>query len=346
MKIVNPLYDLAFKYLMQEKKYAKLFISLIIEKEIEDLELTQQETIIKDDKRNLKLFRLDFKAVVKDENGKKSTVLIELQKSKTYTDILRFRSYLGSVYYKHEKKYENDIEHKYSLPIIAIYILGYKLPEIPYLAIEVNNKIIDKSSKKQIEIQSDFIEQLNHKSHIIQVRRLPEKLQTKLERFLTFFNQAWISEEDYVLDLQNIPQEYEDIAKYLQQPLADEDFVNNLKAEEEWEYNFTTVERNLYLARKQKEEAEKREEEERRQKEEERRQKEEAEKREEEERRQKEEERRQKEEERRQKEEERRQKEEAKRKIIELAKMLKEMNVSIEKIIEKTGLLREEIENL
>jgi len=59
-----------------------------------------------------------------------------------------------------------------------------------------------------------------------------------------------------------------------------------------------------------------------------------------------EEERRQKEEERRQKEEAKKREEEAKRKIIELAKMLKEMNVAIEKIIEKTGLSKEEIEKL
>jgi hypothetical protein len=233
MKIVNPLYDVAFKYLMEEKKYAKLFISLIIEKDIEELELTQQETILTDEKRKLKLFRLDFKAVVKEADGKKSKVLIELQKSKNYTDILRFRTYLGSNYYKHEKQQLGEIEVKYSLPIIAIYILGYNLPEIPYLAIEVNNKIVDKRTKEELKIESEFIEQLNHRSHIIQVRRLPDNLQTKLEKFLTFFNQAWISEQDYVLDLHNIPQEYEEIAKYLQQPLADEGFVNQLRAEEE-----------------------------------------------------------------------------------------------------------------
>ena len=132
--------------------------------------------------------------------------------------------------------------------------MGYELYEIPYLAIEVNNKIVDKHTKEEIKLESEFIEQLNHKSHIIQVRRLPENLKTKLERFLVFFNQAWISQEDYILDLQNIPEEYAEIAKYLQQPLADEEFVNNLKAEEEWEYNFTTIERKLYLAEQQKEE--------------------------------------------------------------------------------------------
>ena len=45
-------------------------------------------------------------------------------------------------------------------------------------------------------------------------------------------------------------------------------------------------------------------------------------------------------------EQERKEKEEAQQKIIELAKMLKGMNVSIEEIMKKTGLSREEIEKL
>jgi len=44
--------------------------------------------------------------------------------------------------------------------------------------------------------------------------------------------------------------------------------------------------------------------------------------------------------------EERRLKEEALQKIIDLAKMLKSMNVPIEQIMEKTGLGREEVDSL
>ncbi len=33
MKIINPIDDKAFKYLMQEQKYAKLLISLILDEE-------------------------------------------------------------------------------------------------------------------------------------------------------------------------------------------------------------------------------------------------------------------------------------------------------------------------
>jgi len=189
MKIVNPLYDKVFKYLLQEKKYAILLISLILGEEIEDLDVNQQETVVIDEKRKFTLFRLDFKAIIKKPDGTRQKVLIELQKSKTYTDILRFRSYLGSNYIKPEVEKQNNTEIKQSYPIITIYILGYELEGLPYLAVSVFPKIIDSINKQEITVNNDFINQLNHKSHIIQVRHLPEKRQTRLEKFLTFFNQ-------------------------------------------------------------------------------------------------------------------------------------------------------------
>ena len=62
MKIANPLYDRAFKILMENEKIAKLIISTIIEKEILNIELQPQETVIVDKKRNFPILRYDFKA--------------------------------------------------------------------------------------------------------------------------------------------------------------------------------------------------------------------------------------------------------------------------------------------
>ena len=102
MKIINPLYDKAFKYLMENNRWATKVISVILDEEIEELKLNQQETVFPDNKHQLTLFRLDFKATIKKNDGTKHTVLIELQKSKYITDILRFRNYLGSNYMKAE----------------------------------------------------------------------------------------------------------------------------------------------------------------------------------------------------------------------------------------------------
>jgi hypothetical protein len=323
MKIINPLYDKAFKYLMEKDRLAKKVLSVILDEEIEDLQLSQQETIVPDEKRQLTLFRLDFKATVKKADGTKQTVLIELQKSKYITDIQRFRSYLGSNYIKSELETDTyGIERKVSYPIISIYILGYKLEDIPYMAVTVNHRIINSVNKEPLELNSDFINQLNHRSHILQVRRLPENRKSKLEQFLTLFNQAWITDQRYILDLQDVPHEFEEIARYLQSPVMDEKFRLQLEAEEEIDLIFDQQE-NKYLAKIQEaeakaEQAEAKAEQAEAKAEEERRQKEEAKARE----------------------------EEAKAKVYESARQMLAYGMPMEIIASATGLSVETIKKL
>lgn len=272
MKIVNPLYDTAFKYLMENNKLAKKVLSVILDTEIIELSVGQQETAVRDDKRRLALFRLDFKAVIKDVSGERKKVLIELQKSKYPTDIQRFRAYLGTNYLKneddgnHDKAAEETVKYKSSLPIVTIYILGYNLEDLPYLAVTVNNDIINSVNKKKINTKCFFVEQLTHKAHIIQIRRLPEKRRTRLENFLTLFNQAWCTDYDFIIDLQDINEEFKDIARYLQVPVMDEDFHRRLMAEEEIDFIFDEQEakylRKIEEIERQKEEIERQKEEE------------------------------------------------------------------------------------
>ena len=246
MKIINPLYDKAFKYLMENNKLAKKVLSVILDVEVTEVALSQQETIVPDQIRGLVMFRLDFKAVIREADGSKKTVLIELQKSKFPTDIRRFRNYLGANYL--EKKKDNEekpdvteekpLEYQSIYPIIAIYILGYNLDDLPYLAVTVNRDVINSVSKEKLNVTSFFIEHLTHQAHIIQVLRLPPKQQTRLEKFLVLFNQAWCTDQGFILDLQNIPEEFEDIARYLQGPLMDDDFRRHLEAEEQLDYIF------------------------------------------------------------------------------------------------------------
>jgi FtsZ-interacting cell division protein YlmF len=148
------------------------------------------------------------------------------------------------------------------------------------------------------------------------------------------------------LDLQEIPDEFIEIAKYLQAPLADEDFRRQLEAEEEIDYNFDLLEAKYIAAKQSEEEALQREEKERKQKEE-------ALQREEEERKQKEEERKQKEEERKQKEEERKQKEEAimrekvaQNNLLAVAKELLKSGMTIKKVHIITKIPIEELNKL
>lgn len=274
MKIINPLYDKAFKYLMENDKLARKVLSVILDVEVEEVALGQQETVFPDEKRKLTLFRLDFTATIREADGSRKTVLIELQKSKFPTDIQRFRNYLASGNSSKKKTEslvgEPEPEYGSPHPIITIYILGYNLDDLPYLAVTVNRDIVNSVNKEKINVKSFFIEHLTHRSHIIQVRRLPEKRYTRLEKFLTLFNQAWCTEEGYIIDLVETPEEFSDIARYLQGPVMDEEFRRNLEVEEEIDFIFEEQELKFL---KKIAEAENREEEERRLKEDERRQK-------------------------------------------------------------------------
>ena len=226
---------------MENNKLAKKVLSVILDVEVMEVALSQQETIVPDKIKGLIMFRLDFKAVMREADGSKRTVLIELQKSKFLTDIQRFRNYLGANYLEkkkdHEKKpdvaEEKPSEYQSIYPIIAIYILGYKLDDLPYLAVTVNRDVINSVNKEKLNVTSFFIEHLTHQAHIIQVLRLPPKQKTRLEKFLVLFNQAWCTDEGFILDLQNVPEEFEDLARYLQGPLMDDDFRRHLEAEEQ-----------------------------------------------------------------------------------------------------------------
>ena len=251
MHIVNPIYDTAFKYLMDNNHLAKKVLSVILDTEVLEVSLGQQEVMWPDGNRGLAMFRLDFKALIKDANGSQQTVLIELQKSKYDTDIRRFRNYLAGNYMTDRKAGKStitvaddpDIGYRPMYPIIAVYILGYTLDDLPYFAVTVNRDVIDSVSRKKLNVKSFFIEHLTHRSHIIQLPRLPETRRSRLERFLALFNQRWATSDGYVLELQELDAEFTDIARYLQGPLLNDHFRQQLLVEEELDIIFENQER-------------------------------------------------------------------------------------------------------
>ncbi len=269
MKIANPLYDHAFKYLMSNDLLARKVLSVILHKEVLELELAQQEIVVEDQERQFTIYRLDFKALIEEESGRREMVLIELQKSKLPTNMLRFRSYLG-LSYAQQSRIPDDtftIAEERPLPLISIYILGYNIQDIPVMAAKVDRKVIDLSTREELDLESDFIDMLTHECYILQVRRLPEERRSRIEQFMTLFNQAWIAEEKFILNLEEVPEEFEEIAEYLRRPLMEEKVRARLRAEEEIEQIFAHQEAEKEQFRQQVEE-------ERRQKEEERRLKE------------------------------------------------------------------------
>ena len=220
MKIANPIFDVVFKYLMNDNKIAKLMLSVILDKKILSLEFASTE---EDDEKlkGISLYRLDFAALIEDKDGNKEKVLIEIQKAQNIDDIMRFRRYLGNQYKDENNSYkieENNKLVKKAIPIITIYFLGYKFGTITSPLIKVNRDYIDMSTNKKINIKEEFIESLTHNSYIIQIPYLKGKRRTELEQLLSVFDQDLKStnnKQEIIIDEENYPEKFKIVIKRL-----------------------------------------------------------------------------------------------------------------------------------
>jgi len=200
MLIANPIYDVVFKRLMENEKVAKFFIGTFLDTTVESLEVRPQEftyTKEEDGKKpiDLTVFRLDFIAVIKLENGETQKVLIEIQKAGKEVDLMRFRNYLGEQY----KKEDIVDGRKEILPIKTIYILGFKLPTIASPCLHIERQYRDMLTNEMIDRRSRFIERLTHDSYVVQVERIEGKHQTRLEKLLSIFEQAHFIDENGII---------------------------------------------------------------------------------------------------------------------------------------------------
>ncbi len=209
MLIANPIYDVVFKRLMENERAAKFFVGTLLDETIEHLQIKPQEfTYLKylkaqnvneeelreavlQEHLNVHLFRLDFIATIKTESGEFKKILIEIQKAQRDVDLMRFRNYLGEQY-RREEWIEGE---KMPLPITTIYILGFKLPKIEAPCLKVARQYYDLVNKQPIYEKNDFIEKLSHDCYIVQVERITDRYQTKLDKLLSIFEQKYFIDD-------------------------------------------------------------------------------------------------------------------------------------------------------
>ena len=174
MIIANPIYDVAFKRLLENDRTAKFLIGTILDCKVLSLEQKPVEQTKWDGER-LTLFRKDFSATIKTKEGEKR-VIIEMQKAKKLGDIGRFREYLGSEYTTSR------------LPIIAIYILGFNL-NVNSPAFMARPDCWDLMTKQKIDGNDRFVEHLTHNAYFVQTLQIKPAFNTRLEKLLAIFEQ-------------------------------------------------------------------------------------------------------------------------------------------------------------
>ena len=242
MIIANPIYDAVFKRMMEDSRSARFFIGTLLNETVTDVIVAPQEFSLqienkeKEKAATLALLRMDFVATIKTAGGTYKRVLIEIQKSRRFIDIARFRTYLGSQYQKKDDLVtENGL--KVTLPIVTIYVLGFNLPEIASPAIKVARQYTDLISNTVIEKKSEFIEQLTHDCFVVQITRIDGKVQSRLERLLSVFEQKYfITESDLGIKDYNYEvtdEELDNLLRVLGYVVADEGTRKQIAAEQE-----------------------------------------------------------------------------------------------------------------
>jgi len=130
----------------------------MLDEEVVSVSLRPREfTYDKEQRIPVAIFRLDFIALIKTNDGENKKVLIEIQKAKNEMDLMRFRNYVAEQY----KKQEIIDGEEVTLPIITIYILGFELPYVETACIKIKRQRITGRYKSKLDKLLSVFEQDN-----------------------------------------------------------------------------------------------------------------------------------------------------------------------------------------
>ncbi len=274
--IANPIYDTAFKYMMQNERAAKVLISNLLDKEVDELTLLTNDVVLYE-KDNLRILRLDFSAKIRDKkSGKTEIVTIEMQKAYLDREVMRFRDYLSSQYSSRinaEKRIRHtvaknkdtgqfepvDVEEYIPRHIIAIYFLGSGLDDLiksdtPVIYNFPNPVGIDGEPIANA-MDTLFFRALTHDTVVVRINKLKDNARSKVEQMLEIFVQDNVSSESSQLleikDFDSRSPEFKVLAMPLIMAVADSKLRKELAVEEELTdllqiFDTTSDERDYY----------------------------------------------------------------------------------------------------
>ena len=245
MEVANPIYDVVFKYLMQNDRVARLLIGRITGLEVQSLTVSPQETAVRRTRDApahdlpLTLLRMDFAARVQTEDGAERQVLIEIQKASAPTVIERFRRYLGQQIGSGDNILTHPSGRTEAVPIVTIYFLGYDLDDLSDEAvIDVCPRVSERRTGRELQASHPLVEGIHHRSHIIQIPRLASRRRDELERLLAIFDQGLVKGngrgDAHVLTIEEgeYPAEYAFVLRQLREAMAEEEVRRNMEGED------------------------------------------------------------------------------------------------------------------
>jgi hypothetical protein len=133
-----------------------------------------------------------------------------------------------------------ETKGKYALPTVAVYLLGHCVGKFTEPVIYAKHKIYDYEGNEVHQEEPDpFVESLQHDSIIVQIPLLRGRVNNRLEKILSVFDQSQIYPDDQrMLELDE--NKYGDDAEMthilhrLQSAAANPDIRNRMNAEDEF----------------------------------------------------------------------------------------------------------------
>ncbi len=241
--IANPIYDGAFKYLLDDNRIAKIFLSALIGAEILDLQFRPTEQRAFFNEFSVSIFRMDFAASIRTADGRHKQVLIEIQKAKLAEDIMRFRRYLGSQYTSEEnyilQEEPGEFEvKKVAMEIFTIYFLGHTLAHTKEPVVWVRRGLYGQGGDptKAIEgVREEFIDALSHDSIVVQIPYLKKRRKTELEKLLSIFDQSQrqAGKERFLsFNMEQYPEKYKEVARRLEKAASEKEVRDQMELED------------------------------------------------------------------------------------------------------------------
>ena len=137
------------------------------------------------------MFRIDFGAKVRQDDGTLKLILIELQKTWLETETLRFRQYLGTQYANPDNILKDNNPMGYGIPMVTVYLLGHRVVDIEEPVFYVNHKAYDYDGKEVTKgVPDPFVDSLVHDSIFVQIPLLRGQINNRLEEILSVFDQT------------------------------------------------------------------------------------------------------------------------------------------------------------
>ena len=246
MRIANPMYDAAFKYLMDDEAAARLLVGAVLGEEVVSLQALPQERAGRPSPavapgeppsgEMLTVRRVDFAATVRTVGGERLRVLVEVQKARFTDEVMRFREYLGRHYADRGNYDEGADGRRRHRPLRAIYILGECLPRTAATVLRVAREYVDGVSGERLSEREEFVEALSHDCWVVQVPLLASRRRSDLEQLLSVFDQELRVPGDrhaLEVDERQIPERYAPVLRRLEGAAASVEVADSMALEDE-----------------------------------------------------------------------------------------------------------------